>query len=412
VYLGGDYEEVIPPIGGTHDRIQRVQVTAAERQIRRRNASTQTWEAAYYEYAHRDHLGSVDAITDGTGAVLQKTSFDPYGGRRATAWNADLSASGLDALRAWQDSRGSRGFTDHEHLNRTGFVHMNGRVYDPRIGRFVSPDPIVQAPWFSQSYNRYAYVFGSPVSYTDPSGYSCLGEGPCREPFRLDGFAVFGYCAGMVEWSMAFPSHHVFGGIGGVTIPELPVDIPMDLPRPPPPSGDGSTGGGSESESGTLFPPSGDVLGEAGRAAYYINLYVLGVDIRGSSDIVAGAPVAAITFVGGFPARVGIAAKGAASTVSAGSTFVATRGGTAVTIPEGWVGRVADNGKGVVYQRPGATGNADMIRIMDPTSRYPSGYVRYYNQHGQPLDVLGKPGLRDATHIPLDYQGPISGWPQ
>jgi RHS repeat-associated protein len=98
--------------------------------------------------------------------VLQKTSFDPYGGRRSTAWNADLPATGLDALRAVQDSRGSRGFTDHEHQNRTGFVHMNGRVYDPRIGRFVSPDPIVQAPWFSQSYNRYAYVFGSPMSYT------------------------------------------------------------------------------------------------------------------------------------------------------------------------------------------------------------------------------------------------------
>lgn len=53
-----------------------------------------------------------------------------------------------------------------------------------------------------------------------------------------------------------------------------------------------------------------------------------------------------------------------------------------------------------------------MIRIMDPTSQYPSGYMRYYNQHGQPLDVLGKPGSQAITHIPLDYQGPIPGWPQ
>ena len=89
-----------------------------------------------------------------------------------------------------------------------------------------------------------------------------------------------------------------------------------------------------------------------------------------------------------------------------------TRSGTTVAIPEGWLARTADNGKGIVYQRPGVTGNADMIRIMDPTTRYPSGYVRYYNQHGRPLDVLGKPGPRDATHIPLDYQGPIPGWPQ
>ena len=72
----------------------------------------------------------------------------------------------------------------------------------------------------------------------------------------------------------------------------------------------------------------------------------------------------------------------------------------------------ADSGTGIVYQRPGATGNADMIRIMDPTPQYPSGYVRYYNQHGQPLDVFGNPGSRATTHIPLDYEGPIPVWPQ
>lgn len=53
-----------------------------------------------------------------------------------------------------------------------------------------------------------------------------------------------------------------------------------------------------------------------------------------------------------------------------------------------------------------------MIRIMDPTKQHPSGYVRYYNQHGQPLDVFGKPGSQGTTHIPLDYEGPIPGWPR
>ena len=52
---------------------------------------------------------------------------------------------------------------------------MNGRVYDPKIGRFLSPDPIVQAPTNSQSWNRYTYVFNSPLNYTDPSGF----EGDC-----------------------------------------------------------------------------------------------------------------------------------------------------------------------------------------------------------------------------------------
>jgi hypothetical protein len=83
-----------------------------------------------------------------------------------------------------------------------------------------------------------------------------------------------------------------------------------------------------------------------------------------------------------------------------------------IPIPEGWVGRAADNGQGIVYQRPGAVGNADTIRLMEPTPRYPQGYVRYYNNLGQPLDPFGKPGDRDATHIPLDYEGSMPTWPR
>jgi hypothetical protein len=49
---------------------------------------------------------------------------------------------------------------------------MNGRIYDPTLGRFLQADPFIQAPTNSQSYNRYAYVFNNPLSYTDPSGYS------------------------------------------------------------------------------------------------------------------------------------------------------------------------------------------------------------------------------------------------
>ena len=81
-------------------------------------------------------------------------------------------------------------------------------------------------------------------------------------------------------------------------------------------------------------------------------------------------------------------------------------------MPEGWVGRAADHGQGIVYQRPGAVGNADTIRLMEPTPRYPQGYVRYYNNFGQPLDPFGKPGDRASRHIPLDYEGSIPTWPR
>jgi hypothetical protein len=96
---------------------------------------------------------------------------------------------------------------------------------------------------------------------------------------------------------------------------------------------------------------------------------------------------------------------------SSGRTFVSTPRGTVYDIPEGWVGRTADNGQGIVFQEPGAAGNADSIRIMDPTTQYSDGYVRYYNDQGQPLDVNGNPGPASATHISQTYQGPWSGWP-
>ena len=92
--------------------------------------------------------------------------------------------------------------------------------------------------------------------------------------------------------------------------------------------------------------------------------------------------------------------------------FVVTSSGKVIPIPQGWVGRVADNSAGIIYQRPGATGSADMIRIMDSTLQYPQGYVRYYNNYGQPLDPFGKPGERASTHISLAYEGPIPGWPR
>jgi len=63
-----------------------------------------------------------------------------------------------------------RGFTGHEHLYSVGLINMNGRVYDPHLGKFLSPDPYVQDPLNPLNYNRYAYCLNNPLKYTDPSG--------------------------------------------------------------------------------------------------------------------------------------------------------------------------------------------------------------------------------------------------
>ena len=122
------------------------------------------------EYLHRDHLGSVEAVTDASGAELVTLAYDPFGARRKTDWTRSLNSSEIDTLADDLELKISRGYSDHEHLDRARFVHMNGRVYDPRTGRFLSPDPVVENPAFSQSWHSYSYVGNSPLSLVDPTG--------------------------------------------------------------------------------------------------------------------------------------------------------------------------------------------------------------------------------------------------
>lgn len=135
---------------------------------------TQTYDlhtfATTYDtkYCHRDHLGSVDVITDSTGAVLERDSFDAWGFRRTTDWQAQRPIGSTSIV--------SRGFTDHVQLDSLGLVNMNGRIYDPGIGRFLSADPFVQAPAVTQNFNRYSYVVNNPLSFSDPTGFNIFGD--------------------------------------------------------------------------------------------------------------------------------------------------------------------------------------------------------------------------------------------
>ena len=108
-------------------------------------------------------------ITDATGQVLERQSFDAFGSRRiATTWR--------DPVAALTSMFSTRGFTGHEQLDAVGLIHMNGRVYDPQLGRFLSADPMVQHPAGAQGLNRYSYTDNNPLSRVDPSGYGWLSK--------------------------------------------------------------------------------------------------------------------------------------------------------------------------------------------------------------------------------------------
>ena len=109
-----------------------------------------------------DHLGSVEAVTDAQGNVLEQLSYNAWGQRRNADWTAGTPTRTTGV---------NRGYTDHEMLDGIGLVHMNGRVYDPVLARFLGSDPIVSDPLSAQTYNGYSYVGNNPTSATDPSGY-------------------------------------------------------------------------------------------------------------------------------------------------------------------------------------------------------------------------------------------------
>jgi RHS repeat-associated protein len=126
-------------------------------------------------YLHRDYQGSIVALTDQSGQLIEKRFFDAWGQ--------------LTQYSDWQGNKTpidghmviDRGYTGHEHLLPTfdqfgfgyGIINMNGRLYDPKLHRFLMPDNNIQDPYNSQNYNRYGYVLNNPLKNTDPTGETC-----------------------------------------------------------------------------------------------------------------------------------------------------------------------------------------------------------------------------------------------
>jgi len=120
-------------------------------------------------YLHADHLGSVSAATNASGTPVSSQEYDPWG-----------------KVRSGGVTQTKRNYTGQK-LDDTGLLYYHARMYDPQLGRFVSPDSTVPgassldlgfskgdakiAPANPQALSRYTYTFNNPVKYTDPSGH-------------------------------------------------------------------------------------------------------------------------------------------------------------------------------------------------------------------------------------------------
>ncbi len=170
----GAYEEVARAGDAKYRSVEKTRISDVVLHVRTTSAAGRS---SSFEHLHRDHLGSVESATDAAGAELLALGYDPFGERRDRGWTAQLGADDVEALADARDMRATRGYAGHEHLDRTGFVHMNGRLYDPRLGRYLSPDPIVADATDSRNWNLYAYVGNAPTSYVDPTGLFRAGPG-------------------------------------------------------------------------------------------------------------------------------------------------------------------------------------------------------------------------------------------
>ena len=111
---------------------------------------TPTNQAYFY---HFDGIGSTVAITDSSGAIVNKYSYDEYG----------KVLSQEEAISNPFKYVGQFGVMDEGN----GLLYMRARFYDPEVGRFISKDPIGFA---GGDLNLYSYVANNPVNWIDPEG--------------------------------------------------------------------------------------------------------------------------------------------------------------------------------------------------------------------------------------------------
>ena len=136
-------------------------------------------------YFTGDHLGSTSVLTNSSGAVVERDSYDAFGKRR--------NANGTDNTACSITSSSTRGYSDQEMMDATCLINMNARIYDQTLGRFMSADTIVPDAMNGQAFNRYSYTYNNPLAFVDPTGHTTCqrdGIGGCINIQQICGTSI------------------------------------------------------------------------------------------------------------------------------------------------------------------------------------------------------------------------------
>ena len=377
-------------------------------------AGTQQGTCYYY---HQNTLGSVAALTNSSGAVAESYEYDPYGAFVRIDGAGNRLAGGASLV------GNPYRFTGRAWDGETGLYSYRLRIYDPAVGRFISRDPLgyVDGP------GLYQYVLGNPLSLVDPLGLFAPGEAlqklandsltvPNQDPIRYDKFLSESWrwngnweryqSVHQAQWML---DDAIYGGYNTV-FKGLTSLLGM---------------GGSSAylwegydQNGAL---SAEQMGDYA-SAEILNAYAFGFLTAGALQRVAPPKICRNELA--IETEVESDLRPAfpdveVSTLPDGlsyeeSRFISTPEGQLIEVPPGYYSTTAENGKGLVLLPDGQPlgNNANIIRWGESSNKYPNGYFRYYNEHGQPLNpVTGRPGPNDSTHILPTYQGPLNGYP-
>jgi RHS repeat-associated protein len=140
-----------------------------------------------HHYFHNDHQNTIGLVTDDTfnpntsTPLVQNELSDVFGQPRYTTGGIDSTWGANDVTK--------RRYINQEDLTDAHLIDLNARIYDPLLGKFLSPDPVIADQDDSQSWNAYAYSHNNPMSKEDPTGLFYV---PGRNPSASGG-----------GWSMA-----------------------------------------------------------------------------------------------------------------------------------------------------------------------------------------------------------------